>query len=655
MILLITLLSACLFYLVPICIGTVVISVFNLVLGQPKQPNRLYTRLENSIQKIRIALEKYLLGKKTEVSEFPLVLHAVYPFAVGSIVLLAVAQFTKWLTDSGISKDFSSTFFPCVYLLAFVGCIIWLYRLFQKRHQIELNLGVVTLILGLSILTFTIWQWRSPYPLNWDLYEHQTLSTLIQQGQYDFSTSQISDTFGFASYPPTFHLLLATSQFGLDLTPSTVLNYWNILSFIHLVSVSAASYFFALSITKNKYLASLSCIIGTLVFESVIAFTSLFILPQTVAATLWVLLLARMIYSFYARKQVTVLEVLISATTLIFFHFVIGSLAAGLYLASYLFLRFQNFLLEPKILKALWLIVGLACLAGITASIFIDLSALNQGEASLYSFPLDEKWKYIRQIYGLSILIAPLGFWYFWKQRERLTAHLLLFLLVPLIAIVISNFPYVFKFLTLARFPAHVLMAAGFWYLFHQNRLRTFLITCTGLLFVFMLASNTNQWQHHVRSYNQVTHLSPDDLEAAQFLRTTYTGQEVLIVSDPSTGYLMEGLSGINSAGGAFATRENRLILAAAGKSIFQEQSLASLKQTTDAITSPPQKYLLVLSGRSFRWLIADEQKQLSFDYNIWQPEPFSGYNQYLLQSLLKENPTARQVFKNDSLAVIEF
>jgi hypothetical protein len=197
-------------------------------------------------------------------------------------------------------------------------------------------------------------------------------------------------------------------------------------------------------------------------------------------------------------------------------------------------------------------------------------------------------------------------------------------------------------------------MAAGIWYAVAQNKFRSVLIGATVLWFALILASNSNQWQQHVLLDNTAAHVSTDDIAAAEFLQQNYAPSRTLIISDPSTAYLMEGLSGINSAGGAFAKADTRQIFLNSGKKAFADGSLSDLKSTFDPVTGTPDKYVLVLSGRSFRWLIAEEKRQFSFDYNIWRSEPLSSYNRAVIDAVAKQNSTAKKVFENHSLVVFE-
>lgn len=656
---LMTILAAFVFYLFPLAIGTFVQTVFAFLFAPEYIPESLLKHLQKNIEKIKTRVTVFLqgvLGKKASQEPYPLVLQAVFPFAIGALTILGLAELSQFLHEYFVEKSFTTFFFPAAYSLTTCGVGVWIYRLYKNRHQFFFDPPVFLLVLAMSVLSFAIWQYRAPYPLNWDLYEHQTLSTLIHSGSYNFSTNAMSDTFGFASYPPTFHLLLALSQTLISLSPEGILQYWNVLSFLHLLTVSTAAYYFAYSISKNRSVAALSCVVGTLSFESVVAFTSFFILPQTVTATLWALFLARLIWSYNRSTPLAVSEVLLSSLTLILFHYVIGTLAALFYLASYIFLRLQAIFLKPKVLHATWLLVLLASLGGIASSYIFDLSQVNKGEAALYIFSLSELGRYFSQMYGLSFLVAGVGFWYFWfKKSEKTTSHLLLLMLVPLLAIIVSHFPYVLKFLTLARFPLLLLVASGIAYGARYSKFRLVVLPVTIIWFSSILLSNTNQWQQHLLLDNTVAHVHGDDLVAAQFLKDHYPAQETLLISDPSTSYLLEGLSGINSAGGAFAKTETRQIFQTAGTKAFKGTALEELKRTYDPVSPNPKRYILALSGRTFRWLIATPEQQFSFDYNLWRPELLSGYNRLVISTLLEEKPEAKLVFQNDSLVLIEF
>ncbi len=230
-------------------------------------------------------------------------------FLIGTGTIFTLAMAVQYLVLRLIpTLNFAQLFFPTVYALAGFSLIHSAIQYKKLKLFLNRNAATVAVVtLGLSALSYFIWTWHAPYSLNWDLYEHQTLVHLITQGHFSYFTSQISDTFGFNSYPPIFHLLMAISQYPMQLQPEQILQYWNVIGFFHLWIVSAISYAFAYTVTKKKGLSLLSAILGTLTFESIISFTSFFLLPQTLAAVLFISLFTHFIWRKKQSKKIIVL------------------------------------------------------------------------------------------------------------------------------------------------------------------------------------------------------------------------------------------------------------------------------------------------------------------------------------------------------------
>src|SRR5450759_2105555 len=70
------------------------------------------------------------------------------------------------------------------------------------------------LLVLLSVAFYALWRWNSPYPspLNWDIWEHQTVVNAIRSGSFALLPSQLSDTFRFNGYTTLFHVITAGIQ-----------------------------------------------------------------------------------------------------------------------------------------------------------------------------------------------------------------------------------------------------------------------------------------------------------------------------------------------------------------------------------------------------------------------------------------------------------
>ena len=511
------------------------------------------------------------------------------------------------------------------------------------------------LILVLTAVTFSIWSSHSPFPLNWDLYEHQTLSNLIQQGKIHFFISEISDTFGFNSYPPFFHTLLAIAQKPFDFSPTEILSFWNTLSFIHLFLVGVASYLLAKVIFKNDLLALISGILGTLVFDSVLTFTNLFVLPQTFTALLFSFALGHLIQVKGEIKNWRIAAIL---TLLILNHYIIGSIAAFLYLITLIFYRnrhrFKKIITPPTTL----ILSTLLAAAIIYLPKVIDLSHVNQGEATAYTFSLADRFEHFSRIYGYAgFIFLPIGLFYLlFKGKRKPELLWIFFITILLTTLSVTPLAYSAKFFVLGRFFVNLTMAGGIYWLMKLNKselLQGLALVLLVSTFLIQLIANSLYWKQGLWYLDKKTHLSLDEIAAAEFLKENYDFQD-LIISDPSTQYILEALSGVNSAGGVFASSETRELLSEAYSLESNIKKNKTLNQIQDKLITQPTNKLFIASGRYFLWQKAAENKRLVFDYNIWTPQQLTLTNIDKIKQLIQDNEYFMPIYQNKSLVIFK-
>ena len=580
-------------------------------------------------------------------------------FALGTACLFALALFVRYVLGSLVNIGFEKVYFPLVWILTGGGVLMALLaKKLPKFHFKLSSLGILGLIVSLSAVVYSLWYFKSPYSLNWDYYQHQGLSRAIQQGEFDFFTTKISDTFGFDSYPPTFHLLVSASQFPAKLTPNYILGYWNIIGFYHLLTVGLASYVLGMAVTRRPQIAALSAIVGTITFDSISSFTNLFLLPQNVAATLFVFALSSVIARGREGEKPSLWLVAPAVVSLVLMHYIVGILAALILLFAYVFVSFKDQVKTFFVAFPFVSLMVLAVVLGILGSNLIDLTSINQGEASLYLFDLGQKVEFAQRIYGNSLLIfAPLGIAYA-ISRRKWRYSLALLLLFGFGGILVSSFPYVVKFYVLARFIVHLFIAMGIWSLLKYVRLAPFrllgyLAAVAG--FTVLLAFNVVFWKSWIGYKNQFTHISRWDIEASDFLVKSYGDKEgVVLISDPATQMIFEGLGGVDSVGGGFMTTVNRTNLYEA----ITAQSPAGAKNDLDSIqdrlVTSPKVRLLALSGRSFAWKDFGPDFRYRFDSNVWAPEDLSYWDIQKLTQLENSGEGFKAVYKSDYVWIFE-
>lgn len=459
----------------------------------------------------------------------------------------------------------------------------------------------ILFLIILSALFYGIWRINSPYPnpLNWDLWEHQTVINAIRHGSYALFPSQLSNTFQFDGYTTIFHTTIAVLQNLMYIT--NILGFWWIGEGVFFVLSTLAAYFFVLALTKNKMTAVIGGILSAGFFESASAFTTLFLLPQTVAALLWVIGMSVVVLQKTRKSKIIVAAGF--SVLILPFHFIVGALGTLALFAMALELNIH------------W-IIALVVSYIIPTLVAPYLTHVNAGEAQYYMQSIPEKLAAFRQWYGL--LPIPFLVIGIWKGNKTLSM-----LLAGFVGLLLSPFPYVFKFAVLFHYVLVTVMAVGVAYFVKPRAVVLALITiAVGGIFY----ANTTAWKQPVVFRGIASHISFDEQEAAVFLKNHFA--DALLVSDPATQNILEPLSGVHTLGGAYMSVQNRENL---------------LENKFEPGT------LFAISARTMKWLRATPADQMSVAFNIWRPDALSMNDMLYIQSLGYE-----EVYKNASIVILK-
>lgn len=590
-----------------------------------------------------------LKGKDSERS-FPLINY----FVLGSLFVFGLALLENYFIAGILGISFIQLFRSTVYALAigaFVINVIFLRGLSDMpiRKYIEPTLFSTFL----AAIVFYLWHLHTPYPLNWDFLEHQTLINTILGGKFSYITSHISDTFIFNGYSSMLHTLIATS--GLLIGADT-LSYWTSISFLHLTSVIFASYLLAKVVTGNEVIAQISAILGAFVFET-LTFTSLFFIPQTFTGVIFIFLFCQLLKMVKSGKLPSVGMLIAGSFFLILNHYVIGLLATMIYIGTYFYFKNYEFI-SARLNKTMLVELGfIAVFLLILFSSYVPLGFLNQGEAEFFNFTLLDKFSFIQRAYGYSMLLfLPLGIFAVYKIK-RGEERFILFLTIVLLAVFLMHLPYMFKFYVLGRFFVHLIMAIGIYHLL--GRIKSYFLYNLALLsliavFTGIFITNTVFWKNILYYHDTFAHISSQEIDAANFIKTNYGNTDALIVSDPATQNILEGLSGVNSQGGTYANQNTRNNLIELANSTNTGEIRNKLYYIDDAVERSNGKRLFILSGRYFQWQKANNKNKRALNFNIWSPADLTFEDEKFIQFLMSDPLHFNLVYKNQTLAIAE-
>lgn len=362
------------------------------------------------------------------------------------------------------------------------------------------------------------------------------------------------------------------------------------------------------------------------------------------------------------------------ACVLILLHLIVGTMGAIIFIVLWAYLRQKKYAsifeksateishLIEKTKKTTILIssllVGLfsVLIIGLFTAPHVNLGFINAGEAAEYTYAIAQKIDFMRQSYGYFLLLfLPFGVWNIVKNGGRYE-KISLIIGASLTLLIAMQLPYVLKFYTLDRFFIHFIFASGVVYcagLFRISVKNAGTLLIISLCFIVMLVYNSATWKNALHYNSITTHISPAEIEGAQFLKDKYNGDTTLIISDPATQYILETLSNVNSQGGAYADSQTRQLLQQSLHTPDIKTRALILSQIKDKIAPEPTTRLFIASGRYFLWSGSSARQQTSLGFNIWYPVDLSNENLMTLR-YYENSQQFIPVFKNSAMTIFE-
>lgn len=543
-------------------------------------------------------------------------------------------------------SDFSQSIKITALVVSLVSIAHLIFLITRKKIKFQLKDPHLVLFLTVfaSIVYFLIWKRQTPYPLelNWDIYEHINLANLIASGKLSFINSHISDTFTFNSYSPIFGILLSLPKIVFNKSLLGV--YWW-LEFWHFLIVTLASFYLAKKYLGDRWLALLSGIISALVFESIVAYTGLFLIPQTLCAVV-------AIFVFLQIKKYRLIWFILACLLILLTHYIVGVLCILVLISANLFNRFKtlpNHALDLGILTsvlALVLSIGLNFL-GHWQSLYIE-------EASHFNFAIAEKTDFLFNWYGLFFFIFfAFGFVKIIKGQNK-DHKFILILSLFILAMSLTPFSYFLKFYVLGRFFVNLVMVAGIGILLVNL---SNLFKAVGIFIItFALAitfyKNQLTYKDPLHFKNLETQVSFNEVQAGEWLSSYNEAGDAFLISDPSLQYILEAESNVNTQGGAYmdlSTRKALIEIKNSKDPSFIKAKLLTVKdRLSDANNS---ETLFVVGGRYFEWQRLPKAQRESSFYNIWSPRVIKSQDKGYID-FLKASGKFKAVYENDELVI---
>lgn len=575
-------------------------------------------------------------------------------FVVGALVLyvLALLSHVAYVSVTGILPTAFAVrvWTIVVFTLTLLGNAFIRPNLPKEKNQ-WIDMGILAII---TIVGYALWRWDSPYPspLNWDIYEHQTLVNTIASGNLSVITGRLSDTFQFNGYTSLFHVLATLPQV---LIKSDILGFWWWAELFHLATTVAASYVLAKAATNNRAVSLLSAILSVSIFESSVVYAGYFLIPQTLVAVVTVVGLAWIVDVYHHHKTMPPVMIASIIGFLFITHYIVGIGAAVLLIAMPVVHRYQDQWTSSLLRKvAITIPIAVFLLLSFIGTT-MNLTTINGGEAAAYNQSPWEKTGLLTSFYGYGLLLFGSIGAYAILRLKHIDSKWILAAAGSFLALSLSPIPYALKFYVIGRYFVHVILAIGIWYLLKYVktgwvRSLCYGITIVAFLSVFLL--NSQQWKNVTRLSGKATHVSTDERDAAHMLQGRFADNTTLLISDPATQYVLEALSGVNTQGGAYMNRQTRVLLDGLTHVTTGEQMIRSLTSVHDTLGSiQPKTILFVVSGRYMAWQDKEQSDKYNIAFNIWSPTALSLRNTIAINtmsSMLNMQP----IYKNAGMAI---
>ncbi|PIP56359.1 hypothetical protein COX05_03455 [candidate division WWE3 bacterium CG22_combo_CG10-13_8_21_14_all_39_12] len=514
----------------------------------------------------------------------------------------------------------------------------------EKKYQL-----IIILSLTAMVVLF-VWRSDSPYPLSldWDLYAHWHVFNAMRHGYISIFPSHISDTFLLNTYLPVFAVITGVFRYVFGFLSQT--GFYFVADSIHFTLNVMVGAFLGYATTKRYSVALVSGLLAAFIYESVVAQTSMFFIPQNLAALLIVSGVA-----FWLIEHKKVASTLLLSSFLI--HYVIGVLGVLilLLLLASDYIKHKIKFSIPRVLP----LVGIVTVIGaIIFAYFGEFNPFSSTESAQLTFGLLVKMDYLVTWYSFLIVGYVVGIWYVLKSQST-NKNLILGLSLGLLAAVILPIPYSLKLFTVGRYFINVILGIGIVSLVDSFTHRVVRILGFSILWLILL----NLFIHNAATFKSafpyhgvVSTVSTYELKAIDYIKEAYSKRDygsVLLVSDPATQHVFEALTGINSQGGAFSTNETRNLISQTYRAPEVDSLLQLFTIKDGIIIKDVDTILLIVSGRYIQWQSLPDEKITDQTFNVWAPRDLTARAFEYIDKLEKTG-VATKVFSNHGVAVFE-
>lgn len=435
--------------------------------------------------------------------------------------------------------------------------------------------------------------------------------------KYSLNIVSLNPSITIQSYLPIFHLIFGPTIASGGMINS-IISYSILETFFFLLSTFWI-FFTIRKISRNNFVPVFASLLHMFMFERISAYTSFFLLPQTVAGVWAFIIISRVIH----KKRLEIITIL-NLVVCIFTHFYIGPMSS-LLVVIILLLGSIKWLpaLIPKFTFIFIFLLFLTYIFEITSG--FDLSFLYEYLFSDYDtrkseFLFTNAASLMNSILlsagaiSIPILLSSLST-IFSKNKMLPTLSTILFLVICLIGF---NFPYGTKLFVIYHYLLILIVAFG-WKKISLSA-KTFLYLATLTIILIGLSTNlvVSSWEYKKTLFNQkqVEYVTNIETDSAKYIFSNYNDSKYIVISNPITMTVTESLTLTTSPGGIFATAESRIQI---WKFLNGDISSGEFKHFI-LERFPSKEILVIYNPRTEQWAARDEEYIKGFSNLIWKP-----------------------------------
>jgi len=132
-----------------------------------------------------------------------------------------------------------------------------------------------------------------------------------------------------------------------------------------------------------------------------------------------------------------------------------------------------------------------------------------------------------------------------------------------------------------------------------------------------------------------------------------YNATNTLLISDPATQFVLEGMGGVDTVGGAYMPNPIREELSRVLDTNNPNYLVEMTRNLSDGLSKKYGNRVIAISGRTSVWQSVSPTNKLSFSYNVWTPQDLS-LNQLKYIDSLRSIPGIIQIYSSPSIYLFE-